>query len=264
MNTSNFPLRSTEDLRIHIQTSKSSNCLNEILRNFPEVKALKIGCLGVHLALLQDLGLICPSLNSLTVLTKNMPDFDLSPLLTGTLTELVIYQRGNPVDRKLSSLIRLPKLKKLGVTYPSSEFLECLELPRLEFITLYGPHSHCAHPNYGPTAIKTFENISRLQLRGFAKRSQSTTLDDTSHTSYNATPVFTKLAVHMSKLQSASFLFGDLDGVGLVKLLDSAERGDGILPLLKIIAISECKGITRADCEKLQTLVSQVIVYVGL
>ncbi|PVF91490.1 hypothetical protein CPB86DRAFT_878494 [Serendipita vermifera] len=136
-------------------------------------------------------------------------------------------------------------LQVLEIPYPSADFLECLELPRLEVISL------------------AFQSISKVQLHGFKRPSLSTAPEDTSYISHNGASVFTKLARHMTQLQSASFLLSNLDAAELIKgFEDHLTKEPRILPLLKTIALFECKGITRADCEKLQTLVSRVIVYV--
>ncbi|PVF94447.1 hypothetical protein CPB86DRAFT_800443 [Serendipita vermifera] len=177
-NASNFPFYETEDLSIHIQTSKSTNRLKEIISHFPETKSLYLRCFGLHFVPLRDLESICPSLSSLTLSTENMPDFDLTPLLNNNLTELSIYHNGQNSIGRLANRIQLPMLKLLEVPYPSSEFLECLDLPNLERISLYGPHSRRAHSEYGPIAIEAFQNIARIQLRGFMNSFISTTPND--------------------------------------------------------------------------------------
>jgi hypothetical protein len=263
-----FPLQATEALNIHIQSSRSYNLLTRILHQFSNLKRLNLHCYGAHISRLEDLPSTCPSLSSLSLLTATMPYYDLTPVLSKNLVSLKIYHNGTNEIRGLSRPIRLPRLKDLGVTYPSRDFLESLEVPNLDLLRIKGPPQrgplfNCPYPQYGPVATAIFQRISNVHIHSFNDRIEMGATYIKGNVVRDAGVVFAKLADNMPTLRSASFFFSDVDGTELVNVIKGRlSTNNAILPLLETIAISDCRGITRADCEELQNFDLRVVVYI--
>ncbi|PVF94445.1 hypothetical protein CPB86DRAFT_833289 [Serendipita vermifera] len=272
-NIFNLPLRATKSLRLCIQSRSSYRRINEILLLFPAVNRLYLKGSEEGPLHLRNLASICPSLRTLTFINM-APNGSLVTLLNKNLVELRIYHdRTGEVYRlsrlsrlsRVSSPIRLPMLEILGITYPSTHFLEKLELPKLKTIRIKGPPVPSAHPVYGPAAVAIFQRVSKIYFLPFSAAPVSTMDVNANHTEVvcDAATAFVKLAGLLHRVQSISFLSTEIESARLIKFLENRlQKHTGDLPFLKRITISGCQGITRADCEELQTLVSQVIVHV--
>jgi hypothetical protein len=80
---------------------------------------------------------------------------------------------------------------------------------------------------------------------------------------HDAASIVARLVNDTRALQSVSFQSCNLNGSLLLKVFkERTGNSPSVLPRLETITVSECGGITRADCEMMQSLVPRVIVHV--
>jgi hypothetical protein len=258
----NFPFHKTEDLELNIRSPGSYNGLTDLLRCFPQTKNLLVICPAEQLEQLRDITGILPSLEYLFLQMNSMPKFDLTALLRANLTELRVYHTGDSGIGRLNDTLHLPTLNYLGVMYPSYSLLESFEVPNLVGLGIRGPPYRRPYSEYGSSARIIFQTIQTLRLMSFKDLSVCVSSKDPNDL-HDAASVFARLATTMCRLQSVTFLTCDLPGSKLIDTFKSrSEPSNEVLPNFETLKITHCRTITRAECEKLQTLVPRFIVHV--
>jgi hypothetical protein len=257
-----LPVGRANTLKVYIQTSMSWAVFPTILEGFRTIEKLDVCAREGTILSLNNLATILPSLRILRLDLRRMTNLDWASAINTNLIELHIYYDGNKQIRRLKRGLRLPRLKQLGVTYPSFDFLDSLEAPKLELLQLRGWQYNPSSAGYYPTVPTVFQSIAKIQLHSFHSTFSSRIVDSVK-IMHNAASIFARLVSDMHALQSASFQSCNLDGPLLLNALKKRTGNtDSVLPHLETIIISECGGITRADCEVMQGLVPRVIVHV--
>jgi hypothetical protein len=259
-----YPFRQPQGLTIHLPLKEGALFGRISLQSFQEVERLKLICPASCITRFWGFDAL-HSLNNLNIQLHNLPNFSLQSILKPGLKELCIRHSKSSFLCKQETVVPLPSLKLLGVTYPSTTLIESIDVPNLEKLELYGPNYKYVNFENGAVNTSILQKVQKIEMADWHKPpvNDAAQEDRGSHKSNDVISVFVRFAGNMTKLQSAEFFRCHIDGSELVTLFrERSEKTTGILPHFEMLVLSNCRGITRSECEELQDLVSRVVVYV--
>jgi hypothetical protein len=256
--TTLHPFRNAITIRIKISSGRLSSHLD--FNAFPMVQSLDLECSGRCLGRVRNL----TKLHYLTILNlrlRGMPNLHLNHFFKSDLEELRIRYSGGNGFMQEASLVSFPKLRLLGITYPSTTLVGSISVPNLEEIEIYKPNLEPVSFQKKSTLTNIFREVQRIKILDwnegyiFREKEELVLMD--------AGNMFVKLAGNMDNLKSVLFSGCDLTDTELVSFFRERSRDTTkMLPSFECLTFSDCKGLTRAECEELQTLVPRLSVYV--
>jgi hypothetical protein len=187
-----LPFSMPRSVKVQVNSKESLGGLNDLFGYFSGIQKLELTCPGPHLIFVGNVSRTIPSLRILNLYMKDMPDFDAIAVLNPELIELRIRHNGKKDINPLEIPLVLPKLKLLGVNYPSASFLETVTLPVLQQLELYNSGDALKQVHYGVTGAKSLSNVHNIVIEGWKKieTKKRTSVGNDSPLSYDAVSVF--------------------------------------------------------------------------
>jgi hypothetical protein len=258
---SHHPFRNATTIKLNFYSDEAPNSIDVDV--FPMVQCLDLECSGnglIHIRNLAELR----SLEVLNLRLREMPNPPLSHFIKSNLEELRIRYSGENKFTREARRKLTPNLRLLGVTYPFNTLIESISVPNLEEIEIYGPDEELVSFEEELAIIDIFKKVQRIKIidwnRAYTFIGKGGRVLDGS---MNVGSMFVKLAGKMNNLKSVLFSSCNITGSELVTLFrERSEDTTKTLPQFERLTFSDCKGITRAECEELQTLVPRLSVYV--
>jgi hypothetical protein len=257
-----LPFPMPRSVKVHVNSKESLGGLYDLFGYFRSIQKLELTCSGPHLTFVGDVSRTIPSLHVLNLYMEDMPDFDAIAVLNPDLVELRIRHNGKKAINIPGIPLVFPKLKLLGVNYPSSSFLETVTFPILQQLELYDSDDTLKQINYREVTVKSLANVHRVVMEGWKKTvTKKRLIGDHPSPLYDAVSIFSNLARFITKLDSVHFSNCNLTGRPLIDMCKSQlEDHGGTAHYVKSITLSGCRLITYAECEELKSLVSDFIV----
>ncbi|KAG8821497.1 hypothetical protein FRC19_007708 [Serendipita sp. 401] len=197
---------------------------------------------------------LSPNLTDLTYLSFEAAEFsegfDFTSLLCRQLIELHIRHTKDTRIPALPNVVELPELRVLGITPPSTEFIKCLRLPKVDKLVLYG--TKVSRNPQTPPATAVGGLYARIVELGFHHWEAI----DGSEKVPTVIGILKKMKGTCRRLTKVSFFDTWVDGTTLREVVAKDRRKFANLTL------DQCTGVTQTDCIELMSLVEKLVVVV--
>lgn len=261
---SNVPFRGTNVLKVHIRSSQANNGLSGLFPYFSTVENLQLNLYGAHIPQLVTLTSALSSLRHLNLDVQDMPSIDMTLILGTNLETLRIRYTGQSDGPRLNNSVNLAQLRVLGLTYPSSSFIENLRAPKIHELEFYESSRNVSDSGYLRTSISVITKLHQISFIDWKTTSSYANDDitDGAHVYIDVVSIFAKLAPSMYAMQSIRFSGCNVNGRHLIDTMKGlADVDNGPLKHLQTIQVSKCDGITIEQCEELRLLAPELQVY---